>query len=69
MKYLTFILIMMTSCSLLKQYPNDNIFEEMIEGIIKKETGVDIDLTPNSKEPEKNYENRAFSDIAYVDCV
>lgn len=31
--------------------PDDNAVEEIAEEVIKKETGVDVDLTPNS--PEK----------------
>lgn len=29
---------------------DDNIIEEIVEAIIKKKTGLDIDLTPRSKE-------------------
>jgi len=35
---------------LLDEYPQDNIFEEMIEEIIENKIGVSIDLTPNSPE-------------------
>lgn len=30
--------------------PQDNIVEEIAEEIIKKETGIDVDLSPESKE-------------------
>lgn len=30
---------------------DDNPVEEIIEGLIEREIGVDIDLTPTSKEP------------------
>lgn len=33
-----------------KQYPQDNVVEEIVEEVIKAETGVDIDLTPDSQE-------------------
>jgi hypothetical protein len=41
---------MLCSCSLIKQYPDDNIVEESVEKIIENETGLDVDLTPFSKE-------------------
>ena len=30
--------------------PDDNLIEQDIEKIIKDESGIDVDLTPNSKE-------------------
>ena len=33
--------------------PQDNIVEEVCEEVIKKETGADIDLSPESKENDK----------------
>lgn len=48
----------LTSCNTIGQLeaflgvPEDNPVEEAIEAIIQKETGIDIDLTPNS--PEQN---------------
>ena len=33
--------------------PQDNIVEEVCEEVIKKETGVEIDLSPESKENDK----------------
>lgn len=30
--------------------PQDNIVEEIAEEVIKKETGIDVDLSPESKE-------------------
>lgn len=52
MKYsLVFILVFLSSCALLKDYPQDNIVEEIVEDVIQKETGVDLDLSPFS--PEK----------------
>jgi len=41
------------SCHMINQkvgLDDDNIFEERIEEKIKEETGIDVDLTPNSKE-------------------
>jgi hypothetical protein len=32
--------------------PPENVYEENIERVIEKETGVQIDLTPNSPESE-----------------
>ena len=40
-------------CSSLNSYlglPDDNLAEETVEAALKYETGVDVDLTPNSKE-------------------
>lgn len=33
-----------------KNYPQDNAIEEIVEDVIKVETGVDVDLTPQSPE-------------------
>lgn len=35
-------------------FREDNIIEEVAEEILKKETGIDIDITPNSPEKDKN---------------
>lgn len=54
---LTAFMLILTSCSQLNDYlglKDDNIYEEVIEGVIKFETGVDIDLTPSSKEVGHN---------------
>lgn len=32
------------------KYPQDNIIEEIVEDIIEDETGIDVDLSPYSKE-------------------
>jgi len=32
------------------EYHPDNIVEEILEGIIKEKTGVDVDLTPSTPE-------------------
>lgn len=34
-------------------YSDDNIVEEKIEEVIKNKTGLNLDLTPSSPEPEK----------------
>lgn len=39
-----------TSCSILKKYPQDNVIEEFIEDAIEEEIGIDIDLSPSSRE-------------------
>ena len=48
------IVSVMMSCStlqsLMKNYPDDNIIEEAVEGMIDHKTGIDIDLTPWSPE-------------------
>ncbi len=41
----------MHSCSLMKDYPDDNFAEELIEDIILDKVGLSIDLSPNT--PEK----------------
>lgn len=47
------ILALITSCSELNQklgLKDDNVVEETAEFVIDKELGVDVDLTPASKE-------------------
>jgi hypothetical protein len=47
-------LLLQTSCSSIKnlmtKYPQDNIVEEIIEDAIEENTGLDLDLSPTSKE-------------------
>lgn len=46
--------LLFLSCSEINKklgLPDDNLAEEVIEDVIKEETGVDVDLTPDS--PEK----------------
>lgn len=50
MKSLLLIVLLLNSCSFLKNYPQDNIVEEMVEGTIYYEFHVDLDLSPNSAE-------------------
>lgn len=38
------------ACSTYKHYPQDNPIEEIVEEVIEKETGIDIDLSPFSDE-------------------
>jgi len=38
------------SCITFKNIPHDSILEEIVEEVIKKQTGLDIDLTPSSLE-------------------
>lgn len=61
MKYYVYIpLILLTSCSWINMklgFPDDNIAEEIIEGVIEKKTGLDIDLTPYTLE----YESKTLS--------
>lgn len=45
-------MLCLTSCQWWKNYPSDNIAEEIVEEIIESKTGMDIDLSPFS--PEKN---------------
>lgn len=45
-----FIFLGMVSCSWFKNYPEDNLAEEIVEGAIKYETGIDVDLSPGSPE-------------------
>lgn len=42
--------LFLSSCTFLKNYESDNIYEEIAEEIIKYKTGHDIDLTPFSPE-------------------
>jgi hypothetical protein len=46
-------LLSLASCSTINEklhLSDDNLGEEIIEDVIKQETGIDMDLTPNSKE-------------------
>jgi len=57
-KFWTAIVIAMlsaivASCSYFSWYPQDNVVEEIVEELIKKETGIDIDLSPFSPESTK----------------
>jgi hypothetical protein len=45
-----FLLLLLSSCSLLKDYPQDNIVEEIAEAVIYDEFHVDIDLSPMTPE-------------------
>ncbi len=36
------------------KFPQDNPIEELSELVIKDQSGIDIDLTPLSKEPDAN---------------
>jgi len=48
------VIFWLTSCSniqkIVKDYPNDNIVEELLEDVIESKTGLDIDLSPFSPE-------------------
>ena len=50
------IIVMVVGLSILtishtwKSYPQDNIVEEIVEDVIKVETGEDVDLSPQSPE-------------------
>lgn len=51
--FLVLVSAMIGGCSLINevlQLKNDNIIEEAIEQIIENETGVEIDLTPETEE-------------------
>ncbi len=53
MKFFLIPLCMLVSCSTINQrlgLKDDNLVEEKIEYIIQLETGLNIDLTPDSKE-------------------
>lgn len=41
-----------------KDYPDDNIIENLLEDIIKSETGLEIDLTPESIEDENRWSKK-----------
>lgn len=47
------IITMIGSCTYLNEragIPDDHIFEEMVEDVIRQETGLDVDLSPASEE-------------------
>ena len=41
------------SCDAVKNYPHDNLIEEIAEEAFKQHTGVEIDFTPSSEESER----------------
>jgi|GEM_PF-2550527 len=50
---MTVLVLSITACSYLNKkvgLDDDNIIEESVEGLIEYKTGLDIDLTPGSKE-------------------
>lgn len=47
-----FIILLLGSCSLMKNYDPDNFGEEFIEELIEYKTGVDVDLSPFSPEQQ-----------------
>lgn len=49
---LVICVIMLAACGTYfwKSYPQDNVVEEAIEDLIEHKTGIEIDLTPFSKE-------------------
>lgn len=49
---LIFSVIILGACGTFfwKNYPQDNFVEELIEDMIKEKSGLDLDLSPNSKE-------------------
>lgn len=51
MKFFLIPLVTFCSCEMLKKYPQDNIVEEIVEDVIRSETGIDVDLSPAT--PEK----------------
>ena len=51
---ITVVVLISAGCSYINKklgWPDDNIAEEFIEGGIRSQTGIDIDLTPST--PEK----------------
>jgi len=51
MKYLFILLTMsLSSCVMFKSFKQDALIEEIAEDVIKANTGLDIDLSPASKE-------------------
>lgn len=49
-KYMILILVVIIGLGSVYFYGDDNAVEEISEEIIRKETGIDIDLTPSSLE-------------------
>ena len=43
-------LVLFSSCTMFKGFKQDALIEEIAEDVIKAETGLDLDLSPNSKE-------------------
>jgi len=50
------LLLMCSSCTWLeKNYPQDNIVEEIAEEVLDVETGIDIDFSPSTPEPRHQH--------------
>lgn len=58
-KYFIVLLVAIVGISSTYFLPDDNAIEEISEKIIKEETGVDIDLTPET--PEEHVSNVRFT--------
>lgn len=57
---------LMSGCKFNKlKFNEDSLAEEVVEYLIKKETGVDVDLTPESPEDE----SETYLDISPFDLV
>lgn len=55
MKMLALILAVIIGIGSIYLLGNDNPVEEIAEKVIEEETGIDVDLTPNSKEKQGEY--------------
>lgn len=60
------LLFLMTSCSYLMFWEDDNPVEETIEDVIRRKTGVDIDFTGKTPEFYKKYLNEEERELNFL---
>lgn len=48
--FLAIIIPLMSGCTFIKHYPQDNFVEEIAEQIVQQETGLDLDFSPPTPE-------------------
>lgn len=46
--YIVLIALVLIAYLLLLWLPHDNLFEQLVELLVKKETGLDIDISPDN---------------------
>lgn len=51
------------SCNSLKNYPQDNFVEEIVEDVIEEKTGLDIDLSPFTPEEKKGFPENLYQSM------
>lgn len=58
--HMLIIIVILLALLSQKYFGDDNFVEETAEVMIEEETGVDVDLSPNSPEETKEKDNKEF---------